>query len=153
MRKMATYDYSLKFILLGKSPSGKSWLRQRFIAGKAADSKILDGAATIGCDSGWKDISIGDKAVRLKIWDMAGPYRFQDIRASYIRGGDVVFICLPYSPRDYDCENYVLSWKKEVESNVNKSDHFPIIFLVGTAADRALVFSQKEGDVLAKNVG
>ncbi len=62
------FDYSFKFILVGDTGVGKTSLISRFIDGKF----YPDHQYTIGVEYGSKNISIGNKIIKLQIWDTAG---------------------------------------------------------------------------------
>jgi small GTP-binding protein len=63
-----TYDYMFKVIVIGDSGVGKTNLILRF-GDKNFNNNYV---ATIGVDFKIKTITIGDKRVRLQLWDTAG---------------------------------------------------------------------------------
>lgn len=63
-----TYDYMFKVIVIGDSGVGKTNLILRF-SDKNFNNNYV---ATIGVDFKIKTITIGDKRVRLQLWDTAG---------------------------------------------------------------------------------
>lgn len=65
---MNTYNYLLKFIVIGDTGVGKSCLVLQFIENKIRDVHDV----TIGVEFGAKTIPIKDKIVKLQIWDTAG---------------------------------------------------------------------------------
>lgn len=63
-----TYDYMFKVIVIGDSGVGKTNLILRF-----GDQNFNNNyVATIGVDFKIKTITIGDKRIRLQLWDTAG---------------------------------------------------------------------------------
>jgi small GTP-binding protein len=62
------YDYMFKVIVIGDSGVGKTNLILRF-GDKNFNNNYV---ATIGVDFKIKNINIGDKRVRLQLWDTAG---------------------------------------------------------------------------------
>ncbi len=62
------FDYSFKFILVGDTGVGKTSLISRFIDG----SYYPNHEYTIGVEYGSKNIAIGNKNIKLQIWDTAG---------------------------------------------------------------------------------
>ncbi|KND01106.1 small GTP-binding protein domain [Spizellomyces punctatus DAOM BR117] len=76
------YDFLLKWIIIGTSNCGKSCLLSRFV-----ENKFKAGSAhTVGIEFGSKVVKIGNKAVKLQIWDSAGQERFRAVTRSYWRG-------------------------------------------------------------------
>lgn len=65
---LAKFDYSFKFILIGDTGVGKTSLISRFIEGNFYPNHEY----TIGVEYGSKTISIGNKKIKLQIWDTAG---------------------------------------------------------------------------------
>lgn len=62
------YDFLYKVIIIGDSGVGKTNLILRFSDQLFKDSYV----ATIGVDFKMKNIEIGDKKIRLQLWDTAG---------------------------------------------------------------------------------
>ncbi len=62
------FDYSFKFILVGDTGVGKTSLISRFIDGNFQPNHEY----TIGVEYGSKNITIGNKVIKLQIWDTAG---------------------------------------------------------------------------------
>ncbi|TPX37116.1 hypothetical protein SmJEL517_g00964 [Synchytrium microbalum] len=77
-----TYDFLFKFVIVGHSGSGKSALLQRFVTHqfKAGSSH------TVGIEFGSKVTKVGNKSIKLQIWDSAGQERFRAVTRSYWRG-------------------------------------------------------------------
>ena len=67
------YDLLFKLVIVGNSGVGKSSLVSRFADDKFEPSYI----STIGVDFLVKTLKLGDKLVKLQIWDTAGQDRFQ----------------------------------------------------------------------------
>ena len=62
------YDYLFKLVLIGDSSVGKSCLLLRFADDAFTESYI----STIGVDFRFRTVTIGDKIIKLQIWDTAG---------------------------------------------------------------------------------
>jgi small GTP-binding protein len=71
-----------KVVIIGDGNVGKTSLVRRFCEGKFEDSRIL----TIGVDFQIKAITLGERAVRLSIWDVAGQERFRAFRDQFYAG-------------------------------------------------------------------
>lgn len=65
---MNAYHYLFKFIVIGDSGVGKSCVVLQFIENKTRASHDV----TIGVEFGAKNIKIGNKVIKLQIWDTAG---------------------------------------------------------------------------------
>lgn len=69
-----------KFVLIGDSGVGKSCILHNFIHNKCIQyfkSVKKDSDHTIGVEFGSKFIHIGDKEIKLQIWDTAGQEKFK----------------------------------------------------------------------------
>lgn len=71
-----------KVVIVGDGNVGKTSLVRRFCEGKFEDSRIL----TIGVDFQVKTIQLGERVIRLSIWDVAGQDRFRTFRDQFYSG-------------------------------------------------------------------
>lgn len=62
---MEHYDYRVKLIIIGDANSGKSCLLEQFRAGRF----YAGSTHTIGVEFASKVVTVGDKRVKLQIWD------------------------------------------------------------------------------------
>ncbi len=62
------YDYLFKIVIIGNSAVGKSSLLLRFTDDSFNETHL----ATIGVDFRFRTMEVGDKIVKLQIWDTAG---------------------------------------------------------------------------------
>ena len=124
------YEYIFKIILIGNSGVGKSSILQRYIQKVFQESF----ASTIGVDFFMKTINIGDKSIKLQLWDTAGTEKFRSITTGYYRGADAAFVVFDLSSKtsfknlNEWIESYYKYSNPDVEKNViligNKSDLF-----------------------------
>ena len=124
------YEYIFKIILIGNSGVGKSSILQRYIQKVFQESF----ASTIGVDFFMKTINIGDKSIKLQLWDTAGTEKFRSITTGYYRGADAAFVVFDLSSKSSfkNLNEWIESYYKysnpDVEKNViligNKSDLF-----------------------------
>jgi len=121
-----TPNVLFKLLLIGDSGVGKSSLLHRFADDIYTDSYI----STIGVDFKIKTMNVGDKMVKLQIWDTAGEERFRTITSSYYRGAQGIIVV--YDITDVDSFNNVKQWLSEIDryasENVDK-------LLVGNKSD------------------
>lgn len=71
-----------KICLLGAYAVGKSSLVRRFVHSEFDDRYMT----TVGVKIEKKSLLVGDQEVSLVIWDLHGEDRWQEVRASYLRG-------------------------------------------------------------------
>ncbi|MDF1837533.1 MAG: GTP-binding protein [Planctomycetota bacterium] len=71
-----------KICLLGAFAVGKSSLVRRFVHSEYDDRYMT----TVGVKVEKKECQVGDHQVSLVIWDLHGEDRWQEVRASYLRG-------------------------------------------------------------------
>ena len=122
------YEYIFKIILIGSSGVGKSSILQRYIQKVFNDSY----SCTIGVDFFMKSIDIGDKSIKLQLWDTAGTEKFRSITTGYYRGANAAFVVFDLTSKpsfkslNEWIENYYKYSNPDSEKNViligNKSD-------------------------------
>lgn len=120
------YSYLFKIIIIGDSSVGKSCLLTRFSDGQYNRNFHT----TLGVDFGSKMISIGDKAIKLHIWDTAGQETFKSITKSYYRGA--AGIILVYDITNKSSFDHLTTWINDIKT-IN-SNNIPII-IVGNKSD------------------
>jgi small GTP-binding protein len=82
------HDYVFKIILVGDTGAGKTAIMESFCYNTFSSSKN----STIGVDLSTETLEVGDKRVKLDIWDTSGQERFSSITTSYFKGSHGVFI-------------------------------------------------------------
>jgi small GTP-binding protein len=115
-----------KVILLGNAGVGKTSLANRWIHGEF-DSDV---ASTVGASNGFKEVFIGQTAVRITLWDTAGQEQYRSITPLYVRGASVGIIVA--AADDSDSVESVPTWVNLLNSAqessipallaINKSD-------------------------------
>jgi small GTP-binding protein len=81
-------EIARKVILLGNAGVGKTSLLNRWIYGDSDP----DVAPTLGASNSCKDVVLGQKIVKVILWDTAGQEQFRSITPLYIRGARVAII-------------------------------------------------------------
>ena len=111
----------MKFILIGDSGVGKSCLLFQFL-----EDKFKGGLEpTIGIEFGTKVLTIGDKVVRLQIWDSAGQENYRSITRSYYRNTICAFLIYDItSRRSFDD---IKIWLDEAKTYGNGSMYFVLL--------------------------
>ncbi|RMF35264.1 MAG: GTP-binding protein [Chloroflexi bacterium] len=98
----------LKVVVAGDGGVGKTSLIRRYCTGKFQESRIM----TIGVDFQIQVVDLGDRTVKLSIWDIAGQERFGSFRASFYRGARAV--ALVYDVTDPISLRNLPLWQAEI---------------------------------------
>ncbi len=119
-----------KVLLVGDGNVGKTSLVRRFCEGKFEDSRIL----TIGVDFQVKTVQLGERTMRLSIWDVAGQDRFRAFRDQFYAG--TLAVALVYDVTAPATFFNLTRWREEVLASVpgvpmvvigNKKDLGPVV--------------------------
>ncbi|KAL6069591.1 Ras-related protein Rab-2-B [Balamuthia mandrillaris] len=122
-----SYDRKLKYIVVGPSGVGKSSLLFQFTDQSFDPSHEM----TIGVEFGAKAFQVGDKAVKVQIWDTAGQESFKSITRSYYHGASGAL--LVYDITNRESFNYLQGWLEDIYQNADHEDI--VVMLVGNKAD------------------
>eukprot|EP00981_Chlorochromonas_danica_P007653 scaffold1833_cov185-Ochromonas_danica.AAC.1 len=127
------YDFLFKFLMIGDTGCGKSCFLLR-----AMDNVFsMDFNGILGASFKTKTYHLLDpedgttSAVKLELWDTAGPERFRALSPLYYRGAHGVFLF--YSVYDRQSFELLTYWLGEVEKYATRPN--PCILLVGLQAD------------------
>ncbi|UJR30877.1 hypothetical protein I4U23_018389 [Adineta vaga] len=137
-------QYQFKVMLLGDSGVGKTCLLVRF-----KDGTFLAGSfiATVGIDFRNKLVTLGDKNIKLQIFDTAGQERFRSVTHSYYR--DANALLLLYDVTSYSSFENIAAWLGEIKEFANDG---VIIMLIGNKIDKSQrVVSREAGERLARD--
>lgn len=138
------YNFYVKLMMLGNSGVGKSSLLSRF-----TDNYFpLFLMGTAGIDFKQKFVSIGEKKIKLEIFDTAGQERFHSITANYYNG--VMGIILVYDVSDKISFEDVHKWMVQIKQNLGNVGEDVVIFLVANKIDKPREVFPEEGQTLAE---
>ena len=120
------YDLSFKLIVIGDSGVGKSSLTNK------ATKNIFEETytATIGFEFFTFNIKIGDKVIKLQIWDTCGQELYRSLITNFYRNSSLAIIV--YSVTDKDSFQNVELWLKELRTHSNPNVK---VFLIGNKID------------------
>ncbi|CAO0799121.1 unnamed protein product [Mucor circinelloides] len=143
---MSTYNYIIKYIIVGDSGVGKSCLLLQF-----TDKRFYAGRElTIGVEFGTRFITMQDgKQIKLQIWDTAGQESFRSITQSYYRGAAGALLVYDISRRE--TFEHVSTWLADVRKHANP--HTTVV-LVGNKCDlegRQRQVTREEGEKFARD--
>ena len=141
---MATYNYLMKFILIGNSGVGKSTMLFQFI-----DDKFRKGIEpTIGIEFGTKLMDIDGQSIRLQIWDSAGQENYRSITRSYYRNTVCTFLI--YDITNKKSFDDIKTWLNEAKTFGNENMHFVLLGNKCELSDNRVV-SFQEGKKFAQD--
>lgn len=121
------FDLLFKIVLIGDVSVGKSCIVTRFKTGNVFTERHTN---TIGVDFSMKNIKIGNKRIKLQIWDTAGHERFRSITSSYYRSAHGVIIVYDITKR-----NTFLSLQKWLNEIRNYTASNVVCALIGNKCD------------------
>lgn len=104
-------DVVFKIIIIGDSGVGKSCFFMQFTEGNFKD----DHNVTIGVEYGARVLKIGEKLIKLELWDTAGQEAFRAITRSFYRNANGVM--LMYDLTRLDSFENLEDWLREVRTN------------------------------------
>ncbi len=140
------YEYIFKIILIGNSSVGKSSILQRYIQKVFNESY----SCTIGVDFFMKSLDVGDKSIKLQLWDTAGTEKFRSITTGYYRGANAAFVVFDLTSKPtFDCLNeWIQNYYKYSNPDSEKN-----VVLVGNKCDlvNKREVSEEEIENFAKN--
>jgi Ras-related protein Rab-2A len=139
-----SYNYLFKYIIIGDTSVGKSCLLLQFIDRTFRQKHEI----TIGVEFGSKIMKIGDKSVKLQVWDTAGQESFRSITRGYYRSAAVALLV-------YDITNTISfknveKWLDDLKMHCSTNIE---VILVGNKSDlnSERKVSYEEGAALAKS--
>ncbi len=120
------YDLSFKMIVIGDAGVGKSCLTAKAVKGVFEDTY----SATVGFEFLTFNVKIGDKVIKLQIWDTCGQEIYRSLISSFYRNASLAMMV--YSIDSKESFNHIETWLKEVKLQSNPDIK---IFLIGNKAD------------------
>jgi len=121
-------DMIFKLIIIGDSGVGKSCFFMQFTEGNFKD----DHNVTIGVEYGARVLKVGEKFIKLELWDTAGQEAFRAITRSFYRNANGVI--LMYDLTRLESFENLEDWLREVRTN---SAPDISILLIGNMLDLA----------------
>ena len=139
-----SFDYLLKFIIIGDDVVGKSNLLSHYVHGQFKSEY----QSTIGVEFGAKNVVIRNTTYRIQIWDTTGKENFRSIiRAYYYKNTACAFVVYDISNRN--SFNNVSNWIEDCRNNSSEKIFMVLIGNKSDLADKRQV-STEEGRELAE---
>ncbi|KAH7880797.1 ras family-domain-containing protein [Lentinula edodes] len=124
---LETYDFLMKYIIIGEAGTGKSCLLHQFTHNSFKDHS----QHTIGVEFSSRTIRLGEKRIKLQLWDTAGQERFRSVTRSYYRGAAGAI--LVYDITNRDSFTRLSQWLADARALASPN---LVTVLVGNKADR-----------------
>jgi len=122
-----TYDFLMKFIIIGEAGTGKSCLLHQFTHNSFKEYS----QHTIGVEFSSRTLRLGEKRIKLQLWDTAGQERFRSVTRSYYRGAAGAVLVYDITSRDSFAN--LSRWLSDARAL--GSPHL-VVVLVGNKSDR-----------------
>lgn len=124
---LETYDFLMKYIIIGEAGTGKSCLLHHFTNNTFKDHS----QHTIGVEFSSRTVNLGEKRIKLQLWDTAGQERFRSVTRSYYRGAAGVILVYDITNRD----SFLNMSQWLTDARALASPHL-VAVLVGNKSDR-----------------
>ena len=115
-------DYIYKYVVIGEAGVGKTSIARQFIFNDYSHRYNT----TIGVDFSCKTLSIGDKNIKIQIWDTAGQESFRSIISSYYK--DTVGVIIVVDNYDNKSLETIKYWQQEYYKKQKYNQH--VFFMV-----------------------
>jgi len=121
---MSRQDYIAKVLVIGDACAGKTSIIHRYVSKTFSTGRNV----TIGIDIATKRVRVGNDALQLVFWDIAGQERFIGLAPTYYRNADAVLIVLDATTETRNLDT-TTRWKSEVDDKVfyRNGDPVPVL--------------------------
>ena len=116
------YDFFFKFMILGSSNTGKTYLANRIHFYKDYSNFIdcqKDIQPTLGIVLQIFKIKYKNSSIKIAFWDSSGDVRSEKLVSSYIRGSKAFILC--YDAYNRDSFNYIKNKYSQIKNESNNS--------------------------------
>jgi len=113
-------DMNFSIGLMGEMNGGKTSIAYNYRTGQTAEH--IDTLSTIGFDYHFKILNIGNKIVKITLWDTAGQEQFGSLAAGTLRGvhGLLLVFSLAYEKQANEKENFLKMCDSDKEILIDK---------------------------------
>ncbi len=139
-----TYNYLLKFIIIGDPAVGKSNILLKYVHNKF----VNEYQSTVGVEFGAKNIDIEGQTFRIQIWDTTGQENFRCLTRSYFKNS--VCAIITYDITNKQSFDNIQDWINEVKNQVSNK---VLLVLVGNKIDleKERIVNYDEGKKFAED--
>ena len=139
-----TYNYLLKFIIIGDPSVGKSNILLKYVHNKF----VNEYQSTVGVEFGAKNIDIEGQTFRIQIWDTTGQENFRCLTRSYFKNS--VCAIITYDITNKQSFDNIQDWINEVRNQVSNK---VLLVLVGNKIDleKERIVNYDEGKKFAED--
>jgi len=124
---LETYDFLMKYIIIGEAGTGKSCLLHHF----THNSYKSHSQHTIGVEFSSRTVKLGEKRIKLQLWDTAGQERFRSVTRSYYRGAAGALLVYDITKRE--SFSNLSRWLADARALASPQ---LVVVLVGNKSDR-----------------
>ena len=113
---------SIKVILIGDGGVGKTCLIQQYINKQFSEEHIATMSAG---DKSFKEVKVGEKTVKLEIWDTVGQEKFRSVNKIYMNQAKIALMV--YDMTNQNSFNNLKNWYNELKEINNSVEIFGVI--------------------------
>ena len=137
----------IKFILIGDSGVGKTCIINQYTNQEFKEEHIT--TITAGGDKQFKEIKVGNKQVKLEIWDTAGQEQYRAVNKIFMNKAKIAAIV--YDMTNQKSFDNLKNWYNELK---DKSDSVELIGIIANKSDlyEEQVINKDEGENYAKSI-
>ena len=137
---------SIKVILIGDGEVGKTCLIQQYTNKEFTEEHIATMSAG---DKSFKEVKVGEKTVKLEIWDTVGQEKFKSVNKIYMNQAKIALMV--YDMTVQNSFNNLQNWYNELK---DKNDSVEIIGVIANKSDlyEDRVIDKEEGENYAKSI-
>ena len=138
--------FPIKVILIGDGGVGKTCLIEQYINKQFNEETVSTVAVS---DKLTKEVKVGEKTIKLEIWDTAGQEKFRSVNKIYMK--DAKIALMVYDMTEQNSFNNLQNWYKELKE-INDS-----VEIIGVIANKSDLYEEKiidetEGENYAKSI-
>ena len=136
---------SIKVILIGDSRVGKTCVIEQYINKQFLEENI----SARSSDKFYKEVKVGEKTVKLEIWDTPGAEQYRSVIKIYMKNAKIVLMV--YDMTVLNSFNNLKNWYKELKDINNSVEVFGVIANKSDLYEESVI-NKEEGENYAKTI-
>ena len=138
---------SIKVILIGDSGVGKTCLINQYSKQEFTGEHVT--TITAGGDKTFKDVNVGNKTVKLEIWDTAGQEQYKAVNKIFMNKAKIAAII--YDMTNQETFDNIKNWYDDIKE---KNNTIEMIGIIANKSDlyEEQVVSKEEDEKYAKSI-